>query len=307
MALRVHGTRVVSTDPGIDDALALVFLELAAHSPPDYVVATGGNVPADVAARNYAFLAREFHLSARGFAGADPPPGGAVRDATDVHGPHGLAYLHPPTRGLPPVGQLHRQLLGAGADVDLLVLGPATDAAAMLADETTRTLVKRVLLMGGAFEPRDNRLGNVTPYAEFNAYMDAGALERVLAGPAPCSMVPLDATERRLFTEQELLRSLGRGPSARLVAGLVRYLCEVHARMGHGHGVYMHDVLAAAVWAGLIEARWRQTQVQSVPSCGRARGEVIHGQGQGWGVEYATEVDTDGFLTLWQESMARLA
>jgi len=307
MAPRRHGTRVVSADPGIDDALALIFLELASPSPPNYVVATGGNVPAEAATRNCAFLAREFHLSARGFAGSDPPLEGTVRDATDIHGLHGLAHLRAPARILPPAGQLHRELLNSGADVDLLVLGPATDAAAMLGDQAIRPLVKRILLMGGAFEPRDNRLGNVTPYSEFNAYMDPRALERVLAGPAPCRMVPLDATERRLFTEEELLHGLGRGHPARLVVRLVRFLCEVHARMGHGHGVYMHDVLAAAAWAGLIEARWRRTQVQSVPSCGWKRGKIVHSQGQGWAVEYATEVDTDAFLELWQESMARLA
>jgi pyrimidine-specific ribonucleoside hydrolase len=191
-------------------------------------------------------------------------------------------------------------------DVDMLVLGPATDAAALLDCPSLAERVRRIVLMGGAFAPRGGRLGNVTPFAEFNVYMDPAAAWRVVRSDAEVAFVPLDATRQRLFGAAELLAGAGGGERPKLVRELVEYLQAAHVRLGAGRGVFMHDVIAAAIWAGLLEPEWAQTRVQEVIPDGERRGLIVTGNAEGVPVRYARRIDAGRFLTLWRRTVAAL-
>jgi len=156
-------------------------------------------------------------------------------------------------------------------------------------------------MMGGAFQKRQERLGNVTQFAEFNFYMDAGAAWRLLQLAPSCRLVPLDATERRLFRLEELLPSVAAGRRGRLVADVLSYLRGAHLRLGSGDGIYMHDVLAAAVWAGLISAECAQAHVREVVLTGEQRGMIVCNGPSTLPVWYAHSVNENAFLDLWHQ------
>ncbi|MGD2173903.1 MAG: nucleoside hydrolase [Candidatus Brocadiaceae bacterium] len=297
--------RIVSTDVGIDDALALVFLHRSGGAAPDFVVATGGNVPRQSVLNNCIYLRDLFDWDAEVFSGTDPAPP-PVRDAAEVHGPHGLGDRRSPHADAPPLSSLAERLAQAESPFDLLVLGPATDAATLLGEPKLARRCRRVTLMGGAFEPRGERLGNVTPFAEFNVYMDPGAAWRVTGSGTACEFVPLDCTERRLFGTEELLAGVGSGPRAELVANLVAYLREAHVRLGEGDGVFMHDVVAAALWAQLIRGEWREAELRQIVRCGERRGMMITNDDGGRRIRYAHSFDEATFLTLWRQVVASL-
>jgi inosine-uridine nucleoside N-ribohydrolase len=294
--------RVVSTDVGLDDALALILLKHYAPESLDYVVGTGGNVPADLVANNLAALAERYGFTGRLYRGSDPP--GPV-DAREVHGPYGLGNMRPRDVSLPPVEELAHDLGAHGAEIDLLVLGPATDAAALLEHEEVAPRIRNVLMMGGAFRKREGRLGNVTDFAEFNVYADPGAAQRLLKADCDVRLVPLDATESRLFTTNELLPDRPNTPAMEFAAKLVRYLADAHARLGEGQGVYMHDVIAAAIWVGLLTPDWRTAGVRRIVTEGEKRGYVECGE-VGIETRYAEGFDPAEFLRLWGQAVSAL-
>jgi inosine-uridine nucleoside N-ribohydrolase len=297
-------SRIVSTDAGIDDALALLFIAHFADPPVEAIIATGGNVPVAHVAANCAHLRDRFGLRGALFAGTDPPPTGGARDASHVHGPTGLGAFRSPPVELPALEQLAGSAEHLAA-IDLLVLGPATDAALLLRDERTGPRIRSVTLMGGAFEPRGGTLGNVTPWAEFNAYMDPAALGEVAAS-VETGIVPLDATEQRLFTADELADPTAGGGNARFVRGMIEFLAHAHVALGCGSGVYMHDAIAAAVWLGLIQAEWRKTGLAPVVADGERRGLIRADDASPVRIRYTRRVDMDGFLALWREVAAAL-
>jgi inosine-uridine nucleoside N-ribohydrolase len=298
--------RVISTDAGIDDALALILLHALEENPADFLLATGGNVPVADVARNCAYLKRTFGWPTALFLGTDPPGGGDIRDAANVHGPHGLGPLEPPSVELPPMARLIERLHEGAEGLDVLVLGPATDAASLLRDPALAARVRRITLMGGAFRPRDGRLGNTTPWAEFNVYMDPSAARVVIGSGRPCRLVPLDATESRLFTVDELLPAEGAHRKVRLLGELLEYLREAHVRLGSGNGVFMHDVIAAAIWAGRFEAEWTSMGVKEIPGSGERRGMMVPDGPDAPRVEYAQGFDEEAFLAAWKDGVRLL-
>lgn len=298
--------RIVSTDAGIDDALALILLHTLAELPVDFILATGGNVPVAEVARNCAYLKRFFGWPTPLFVGTDPPAEGRIRDAADVHGPHGLGSLEPPPVELPPMARLIKRLHESAEDLDVLVLGPATDAASLLRDPALAARVRRIMLMGGAFRSRDGRLGNTTPWAEFNVYMDPSAAREVIGSGRTCRFVPLDATESRLFTVDELLPARRTDRRVRLLGELLECLREAHVRLGSGNGLFMHDVIAAAVWAGCVGAEWASAGVKEIPESGERRGMIVPDGPDAPRVEYAQGFDEEAFLAVWKDGLESL-
>jgi inosine-uridine nucleoside N-ribohydrolase len=262
---------IIDTDPGVDDALALL---VAAAAPELHVVAVctvGGNVPLGLATRNAGIV-----LSV---AWADNPPPlyvGAEAtgpSATEVHGDDGLggvASRYPP--GVSPqlepgVSAVARLLLERPGQISLLALGPLTNLAA-LHRHNPRALsaARSVVVMGGAFrEP-----GNVTPGAEFNIHADPEAAA-VVARAVSLIWVPLDVTHRCRLPRSEL-EALPGTPRA----ALARAVCEqylAHHQSGYGEDAcLLHDpaAVAALAWPELFQGEWTGVGVET-------RGELTRG------------------------------
>jgi inosine-uridine nucleoside N-ribohydrolase len=238
---------VIDTDPGIDDALAIM---LAAASPEvdiRGIVAVAGNVDIDSTSANAASLADLLRLECPVGRGASGPLRRHDAEAAhDVHGVDGLGghRLPPSSRTLEPgVALLARLIDESPEPLTIIPIGPLTDIALLL-DEFPDAVrgIDRIVLMGGG--ARDV-LGNVTPVAEFNIWFDPDAAARVFASGVPLTMVGLNATHQATVGRAHLPRLFASGgPVADLVGRLLDGYRGTDAD-GRG-GMPQHDSLAVA-------------------------------------------------------------
>lgn len=238
---------IIDTDPGIDDALAIM---LAAASPEVDVrgiVAVAGNVGIDDTSANAAGLADLLRLDCPVGRGASGPlRRHDAESAHDVHGADGLGGHRLPlsARALEPGVPLLARLIAESAEpLTVVPIGPLTNIALLMNQypEAARRL-ERIVLMGGG--TRDV-LGNVTPAAEFNVWFDPDAAARVFAFGIPITMVGLNATHQATVGRLHLPRLFASGgPVASLVG---RLLGGYHGTDADGRGgMPQHDSLAVA-------------------------------------------------------------
>ncbi len=195
---------IIDTDPGQDDAVAIL---LALGSPELEVLgitAVAGNVPlalTHVNARKICELAGRSDVKV--FAGAIRPVLRPLVTAEHVHGQTGLdgPVLAEPTMPLQKqyaVDFIIDTLMNREADtVTLCVLGPMTNIAlALIKEPRIASRIKRIVAMGGGFFEG----GNITPAAEFNIYVDPHAARLVFDSGVPITLIPLDCTHQALTT-----------------------------------------------------------------------------------------------------------
>jgi len=244
---------LIDTDPGIDDALALLFawgspgLRLAGIST------VAGNVPVEAATRNLLRL-----MALCGIAPSPPiaqgvaaPLARPLLTATAHHGEDGLGDLldWPAVPPAPAAGTAAGLIVDAAGDagepLTLIALGPLTNVAlALERDAAALKRLARVVVMGGAVDVP----GNVTATAEFNIHVDPEAAARVVAAGLPLDLVPLDATRQAVLARADLERTLRRRPGA--VAERIAAFTRHGFRSAEGRataGMLLHDPLAVAV------------------------------------------------------------
>ncbi|WP_299865333.1 nucleoside hydrolase [uncultured Hoeflea sp.] len=209
---------IIDTDPGQDDAAAIM---LALASPELEVIgitAVAGNVPLELTARNARIVAEICgRTDIRIFAGADAPLERKLVTAEHVHGKTGLdgVTLFEPVRPLETghavdfiIEMLRREPENS---VTLCPLGPLTNIAMALerAPDIAARIEQIVLMGGGYFEG-----GNITPAAEFNIYVDPEAAALVFGCGTPITMMPLDVTHKVLTTRARVERLRANGNRA---------------------------------------------------------------------------------------------
>ena len=219
---------IIDTDPGVDDALAI----LMALAHPGFnvigITTTGGNVPLARATRNALAL---LEYAGRGdipvHRGAARPLAGRYPYAREVHSAAGLTYPLPkPTLAAadtPAVPFLADTLTALPGAVTIIALGPLTNLARLLRQRPDALpSAARVVIMGGAVDTP----GNITPQAEFNFYSDPAAARLVLESGIPATLIDLAACRQVYFARDESDRiaagsRLGQ-LAARLLAGWFR-------------------------------------------------------------------------------------
>jgi inosine-uridine nucleoside N-ribohydrolase len=237
---------IIDTDPGIDDALAIM---LAAASPELRILgisAVAGNVGLNQTVANAAALADLLHLECPIGRGASGPLWRRdTESASAVHGVNGFGGYHLPasSRVLEPAVPMLARLIEESADpVTVVAIGPLTNIALLINEyPDTARMVERFIIMGGGAL---GDLGNVTPAAEFNIYYDPDAAARMFAFGVPITMVGLNATHRALVGRTHLpaLFSSG-GP----VADMVSHMLAGYQESGGDAGAMaQHDSLAMA-------------------------------------------------------------
>ncbi len=201
---------VIDTDPGQDDALAIL---LALASPELSILgitAVAGNVPLELTESN---ARRICELAGRRdtnvFAGCARPMVRALTTAEEVHGLTGLdGHDFPePTMALQPshaIDWMVETLMAAGErEITLCALGPLTNLAmAMVKEPRILARIREIVMMGGGFAEG----GNVTPAAEFNIYVDPHAARVVFTSGCKLTLIPLDVTHQALTTPARLER-----------------------------------------------------------------------------------------------------
>ena len=254
---------LIDTDPGIDDALAILLALASPEARIEAVTVVAGNVPVDLAVAN----ARRILAVAAPtpmppvIRGAEAPLKRALITAGHVHGQDGLGNLD---RFVNPDGRLRypepppvietRSAAEAiletvdrwGPELTVVALGPLTNLAAAAALDARRLArAGRVVVMGGAVTVP----GNVTPAAEFNFFVDPEAAAQVLEAGLTIELIPLDVTRRVVLAQTVLTERLRRCPDDRIARFILDFTLHGFAfgASQEGGGIVLHDPLAMAV------------------------------------------------------------
>lgn len=240
---------IIDTDPGVDDALALL---LAMRSPElkiEAITPVAGNVPLELTLPN---ALRMVEIAGR----TDIPVAGGAKSplvrrlvtATYAHGENGLCgavFPEPKTKPVnQPAAELIRQIVRQfPGEVTLLTIGPLTNiATALNTDPELAGMVRALVMMGGSLSG-----GNITPAAEFNIYVDPEAARIVFQSGIPITMVGLDVTRKTSLTEDHLRQlQAGQNPVSQAAATIARNAIEHNRERGFVVGPNMHDSLAVA-------------------------------------------------------------
>lgn len=269
---------IIDTDPGIDDALALLLAARWPRCDLRAVTASYGNTTLERATRNARLVLERAPSSAPVFAGADRPLRRELITARETHGTEGLGDLDAPPAApvTPSAGAIGDALRAAKEPVTLVTLGPLTNLALALRSdaELVRSRVARHVAMGGNQEAR----GNTGPHSEFNIWCDPEATAEVLDAGLGTLFVGLDVT-RQLVIPAAAVHKLATHPDAdaRWLGRLLGFYVRFHLEYEGLTGAVINDPLAVAlaVEPGWGAAAMGPTRVDL--SSGEARGRTETG------------------------------
>ncbi|PHO03883.1 nucleoside hydrolase [Rhodobacteraceae bacterium 4F10] len=307
---------IIDTDPGQDDAVAIL-LALASPDEIDVVgiTAVAGNVPLPLTQKNARIVCElAGKPDVKIFAGCDRPLGRDLVTAEHVHGKSGLDGPDLPDPTMPLQDQhavdfiIETLRAHPPKTITLCPLGPLTNVA--MAFEKAPDIVDRVqeiVLMGGAYF----EVGNITPAAEFNIYVDPQAAHIVFSAGAPIVVMPLDVTHKALVTQprNDAFRALGT-PVGIAVAEMTDFFERFDKEKYGSSGAPLHDpcVTAYLLRPDLFQGRNVNVMIET-------RSELTLGMtvADWWGVTdrapnalFIGDVDADGFFDLLTERLGRL-
>lgn len=307
---------IIDTDPGQDDAVAIL---LALASPEEIellgITTVAGNVPLALTQKN-ARMACELagRREVRVFAGCEAPIRRPLVTAEHVHGKTGLdgASLPEPVMPLQDAHAVDFLIETLRAEppgtVTLCPLGPLTNIATAFGrapDIVPR--VAGIVMMGGAYF----EVGNITPSAEFNIFVDPEAADIVFRSGVELTVMPLDLTHKALTTRDRLeaFRALGT-EVGRAVAGWTDFFERFDKEKYGALGAPLHDpcviayLLAPELFSGrhinvVIETEGRYTTGMTVADWWRVSDRPPNAR-------FMRDVDAEGFFRLLTQRLARL-
>ena len=306
---------IIDTDPGQDDAVAILLAFASEELEVLGITAVAGNVPLELTQKNARIICE---LAGRQdvpvFAGCDAPLVHNLVTAEHVHGKSGLdgPKLTEPTMALQEahavdfiIETLRREAAGT---VTILPLGPLTNiATAFQKAPDIVEKVQEIVLMGGAYF----EVGNITPAAEFNIYVDPEAAEIVFKSGVPLVVLPLDVTHKALVTAPRIdaFRDLGT-PVGDMVAAWTDFFERFDKEKYASPGAPLHDPCTVAYLLAPELFRGRKINVEIETLSPLTRGMTV---ADWWGVTdratnalFIGDVDVDGFFQLLTDRIARL-
>ena len=306
---------IIDTDPGQDDAVAILLALASEEVEVLGLTAVAGNVPLFLTARNARMICElADRPDIRVFAGCDRPLDRDLVTAEYVHGETGLNGPDLPDPVLPLqdkhavdfiVDTLRSEPEGT---VTLCALGPLTNlATAFRRAPDIVPRVAEIVLMGGAYF----EVGNVTPAAEFNIYVDPVAASEVIGAGAPVTILPLDVTHKALVTpaRNAAFRALGTRVGV-AVAEMTDFFERFDIEKYGSEGAPLHDpcVIAWLIRPELFAGRRVNVEVEVTSPL--TMGMTV---ADWWGVTdrapnalFMGSVDADGYFDLLTERLARL-
>lgn len=288
---------IIDTDPGLDDALAILFALGSGKFDVVGITTIAGNIGLDRTTANagglLAFMGRGDIPVIRG---TDIPLTRELQDLVAiVHGMDGLKgvtlpdAISAPLDGAP--DWIARTLAEAEpGSIDILALGPLTNIAHVVTEHPEVVdRIGEIIVMGGAV----NAPGNSGPSSEFNFASDPEAASVVIGSPVKVTIIPLDVT-RQVRADLNYLAAMPDTPHGRLA----RELLGVYLHNGR-ESRPLHDpcVMLSAVDASIfsIENMELDIDLGDDPDAGRLLVDR-----RGMPVDVALGVDTERALALFR-------
>ena len=309
-------TIIIDTDPGQDDAVAIL---LALASPQELrlfgITTVAGNVPLPLTSKNARIICE---LAGKTdvpiYAGCDAPLGRKLVTAEHVHGKTGLDGIALPEPTMPlqkqhAVDFIIDTLRSEPTDsVTLCVLGPLTNiATALQKAPDIAERIGEIVLMGGAYF----EVGNITPAAEFNIYVDPEAADIVFKSGIKLVVLSLDVTHKVLVTERHINGFEALGTKVGDVVASWTHFFERFDKEKYGsEGAPLHDptVIAYLLQPDLFTGRHINVEIETDSEL--TRGMTV---ADWWGVTdrkpnamFMGTVDAEGFFKLLTERLALL-
>jgi len=308
---------IIDTDPGVDDAIAIL---TALASPEELeilgIVAIAGNVGLAKNANNALKLVE---LSGRTdipvYAGCERPLKRVLVTAEETHGSTGMDGPDLPDpkiklqaqHGVDFIIETLRKY-DAGS-ITLCTLGPLTNIAmALIKAPDIAKRIREIVMMAGAYF----QVGNVTPTAEFNVYVDPDAADIVLRSGVPIIMAPLDLTHKILTTPKRLnaIKALT-NKSGKAAGEMLTFYSHYDVEKYGIEGAPLHDpcVIAYLLKPELFTAKHVGIRVETASDLTMGMTVVDYWNKMGWpkNVQYLHSGDADGFYALITERLSRLS
>ena len=307
---------IIDTDPGQDDAVAIL---LALASPEEIdllgITVVAGNVPLDLTKKNARIVCELAQMTdVKVFAGCDTPMRRTLVTAEHVHGKTGLDGPTLPAPKMPLQEQHAVDFIietirkNDTGTITLCPLGPLTNiAAAIEKAPDIKEKIQEIILMGGAYF----EVGNITPTAEFNIYVDPEAAEIVFQSNIEITVLPLDVTHKALVTKarNEAFRALN-SPVGKAVAEMTDFFERFDKEKYGSDGAPLHDpcVIAYILSPDLFSGRHINVEVetQSELTLGMTVADWWKVSGRPPNAYFIGDLDADGFFSLLTERLARL-
>jgi inosine-uridine nucleoside N-ribohydrolase len=240
---------IIDTDPGVDDAFAILLALSSPELQVEAITPVSGNVPLALTLPN---ALRLVEIAGRTdipvAAGASLPLTRRLITASYVHGEDGLGGVNFPPPRTKPVAEsateiIRRIVRAHPGEITIVAVGPLTNiATALRSDPELAGMIPGLVLMGGSISG-----GNITPAAEFNFYVDPEAAHVVFHSGIPIVMVGLDVTRKvQLRDEHAAALEAAPNPVSQAAAKIARSTIAQYRRTGFPGFPMMHDPLALA-------------------------------------------------------------
>lgn len=306
---------IIDTDPGQDDAVAILMALASEELEVVGITAVAGNVPLELTEKNSRIIVA---LSGREdipvYAGCSKPLGRELVTAEEVHGKTGLDGMELTEPSIPLedkhavdfiIETLRENNPGT---ITLCPLGPLTNIAqAMIQAPDIIERIQEIILMGGAYF----EVGNVTPTAEFNIYVDPEAAKKVFSSGVPITVLPLDVTHQVLTTKTRMdkVRNIG-NRTGKEVANLTTFFERFDKEKYGLDGAPLHDpcVIAYLLEPEIFEGQFVNVEIETESEL--TRGMTV---ADWWDVTdrnpnalFIGKVDSDRFFELLTERLRLL-
>jgi purine nucleosidase len=306
---------IIDTDPGRDDAAAILLALASPEIEVVGIVAVAGNVPLHFTEHN---ALRVVELAGRPdipvYAGCEHPLARELVTSEHVHGKTGLdgCELPEPEKQLekkPGVDFIIDSVMSAEpGTITLCHIGPLTDTATALTREPLIAgRLREIVFMGGTCA----EIGNITPAAEYNVYADPEAADIVLKSGAAITMAPLDVTHQVLAGPERLAMFANLGNRAGVaIAGLLDFPKRLELSRFKGSGTPVYDPCAVAYLLKPDLFRGKMVNVSVETMGALTRGTTVvdwwKATDRPPNANVLSDVNVDGFFDLLMERFARL-
>jgi len=293
---------IIDCDPGIDDAVALLLALGSAELEIVAITAAGGNIAPEVGFKNICRILEHLQHKKWPPLGQGLPAAAQIPGAQEIHGSDGLGNSHLPLTKTPAPRSAPELIIKTiernPGQISIIATAPLTNiAGALRLKASVAEEIEDLVIMGGAIEVA----GNVSPRAEFNIFMNPQAAREVFLSGAKITLLPLDVTQKVIFTPEHLERiRQSEGPAAALLSRIIPHSFKTHAQFEGIRGCYLHDALAVAarVRPSLFKTRrlFVDVETRGELTRGMTVADLRHRSRTQPNMDVVVEVDAEGFL-----------